>query len=167
MRVRFFAVLSVSALFLAAVAPAAFAQAVIEDDGDDGDDTVQVVDCSQVQQAVANQGQYGDANAAADDESEAAAEVAQELSIAQSQVNACLGQTGGGDETTTPPNGTSSPETTSGTGDDTELPDGEDEVIKETVLAAELPETGGPSLLAAVLGLALVAGGASLIRLRR
>lgn len=170
---RFFAVLSVSAVFLAALAPAVFAQAETRDDGDDGNASVQYVDCSQVQIVFANQGQYGDANAAADDESEAVAEISQELNISQNQVNACLGSIGGGggDNNTPDPtddgNGGDRDDDEDDAASAAEMREGEDEVIKGTVLAKELPNTGGPSLLGGVLGLALVAGGAALIRSRR
>ena len=74
------------ALMLAAASPA-FAQAVVADDGDDGNLSVQVVDASQFQSAV--QIQAGDANAAADDGSLAVAD--QSLFINQYQVNGGLG----------------------------------------------------------------------------
>lgn len=165
MRMRFFTVLSVSALFLLALAPAVFAQAVIEDDGNT---SVQYVDCSQVQNAFASQDQYANANAAADDESEAAAEVSQELNISQNQVNACLGSIGvnpdgnnpSGDETADPTDG----ETTD------ELAEGEDAVESDTIIAVDqLPETGGPSFAGVVLasGCALLGVGLVLNRIAR
>ncbi|CAA9443135.1 MAG: hypothetical protein AVDCRST_MAG02-258 [uncultured Rubrobacteraceae bacterium] len=171
MRMRFFTGLLVSASFLLAFAPAVFAQAVIEDD--DGDTSVQYVDCSQVQNAFANQGQYANANAAADDESEAVAEVSQELNISQSQVNACLGSIGGnpdgnnppGDETTGPTERQPADEETT---DD--LAEGRDAVDRDTVLAAdELPETGGPGFAGVVLasGCALLGVGLILNRIVR
>ena len=139
------------AMVLAAAAPA-FAQATI------GDET-QYVDCSQVQAAVA--GQYGDANAAADDESIAGA--ANELGISQTQVNACLGDinVGGGDDDGTvvaDDDGTVVADDDGGTvaaGDD-----GSASAAAATAAAAgELPETGGASLLALGAGALLVAGG--------
>ena len=170
MRMRFFTVLLVSASFLLAFAPAVFAQAVIEDDGDT---SVQYVDCSQVQNAFADQGQYANANAAADDEGEAVAEVSQELNISQNQVNACLGSTGAspngnnprGDETTGPTNREPTDEETTG-----KLAEGEDAVDDDTVLAAdELPETGGPGFAGVVLasGCALLGAGLILNRIVR
>jgi hypothetical protein len=79
------------AMVLAAAVPA-FAQAI------GGDVSVQYVDCSQVQEAAAVQGQYGDAVAGASGiGSAAAAEISQELEITQEQVNACLGEIGGVD----------------------------------------------------------------------
>ena len=133
------------AMVLAAAAPA-FAQAV------GGNVDVQYVDCSQVQAAAAAQGQYGDASADADAsagdfasaaDADAAAAIAQELGITQAQVNACLGGidndevSGGGTTTVTV--------TTTAT--------------STATAAAELPSTGGTSLLALGAGALLVAGG--------
>ncbi|HEX2742580.1 MAG TPA: LPXTG cell wall anchor domain-containing protein [Rubrobacter sp.] len=133
------------AMVLAAAAPA-FAQAV------GGNVDIQYVDCSQVQAAAAAQGQYGDATADADAsagdfasaaDADAAAAIAQELGITQEQVNACLGGidndevSGGGTTTVTV--------TTTGT--------------STATAAAELPSTGGTSLLALGAGALLVAGG--------
>jgi hypothetical protein len=77
------------AMVLVAAAPA-LAQVNIE--GDEGDTTTtnQYVDCTQVQAAAADQNQYGDANAGADDESEAVADIAQELGISQEAVQNCI-----------------------------------------------------------------------------
>ena len=72
------------AMVLAAAAPA-LAQVTVA--GDDNT-SAQYVDCSQVQAAVG--AQYGDQNAAANDESIAAA--ANELGITQNQANACFGE---------------------------------------------------------------------------
>jgi hypothetical protein len=72
-----------AALLFAATSPAA-AQVTVS--GDDND-AAQYVDASQVQLAIGVQ--YGDQNAAANDESEASA--SNELSIDQSQYNAGLG----------------------------------------------------------------------------
>jgi LPXTG-motif cell wall-anchored protein len=114
--------------------------------GEDGVATggdVQYVDCSQVQAAV--QGQYGDAGAAADDESIAAS--ANNLGISQSQVNACLGEINVNSPTPEPP------------------PDGSPEPYATPTPSAPpspegtLPETGGASLLALGAGALLVAGG--------
>ena len=150
------------AMVLAAAAPA-FGQAVIEDD----DTSVQYVDCSQVQQAI--QGQYGDANAAADDGSIAAA--ANTLGISQTQVNACLGTNNIGNTVVTPggtvvpdasvpsvpaDDGTASPEATATAAADDE---GSASATAAASAPAELPETGGASLLALGAGALLVAGG--------
>lgn len=168
MKRRFLAALAASTLLVALSAPA-FAQAVADDGAlaDDSDETnteVQYVDCSQVQSAFASQGQYGDANAAADDESEATAEIAQDLGISQNQVNECLGgaadSTPDADENDTTDNGTTDKN------DDENLKEGKDDVIEGTESAATLPKTGGPSLLLVGGGLAVLAGGAALIRRR-
>src|ERR687894_1564030 len=82
------------AMVLAAAVPAFAQDAEVGEDGVATGGDVQYVDCSQVQAAV--QGQYGDAGAAADDESIAAA--ANNLGISQSQVNACLGEINVGDD---------------------------------------------------------------------
>lgn len=151
MKWRFLAAVAASALLVTLSAPAAFGQAIIEDDEDETNTNVQIVDCSQVQSAFASQGQYANANAVARD-SEATAEVAQELGITQDQVNNCLGD--GADNKAKDP------------ADGKTLPEGKDEVIDETVQAAKLPETGGPSLLLIGGGLAVVAGALALIRRR-
>jgi hypothetical protein len=80
---KMFAVGATAALMLAASSPA-FAQVTVA--GDDNT-SAQFVDASQVQLAVG--AQFGDQNAAANDESEA--EASNELSIDQTQVNAGLG----------------------------------------------------------------------------
>lgn len=169
MKRRFLAALAASTLLVALSAPA-FAQAVADDGAlaDDSDETnteVQYVDCSQVQSAFASQGQYGDANAAADDESEATAEIAQDLGISQNQVNECLG--GAADSTPDPDeNDTTDENGTTDKNDDENLKEGKDDVIEGTESAATLPKTGGPSLLLVGGGLAVLAGGAALIRRR-
>ena len=135
------------AMVLAAAAPA-FAQATI------GDET-QYVDCSQVQNAVA--AQYGDANAAADDESFAAA--AAEAGISQTQINACLGEIDfGGDD------GGTVVATVDG-GDDgsasasASASSSSSSSSASAASSSTLPETGGASLLALGAGALLVAGG--------
>ena len=135
------------AMVLAAAAPA-FAQAV------GGNVDIQYVDCSQVQAAAAAQGQYGDATADADAsagdfasaaDADAVAEIAQELGITQAQVNACLG---GIDNDV---NGDDGGATTTVTVTTT--------ATSTATAAAELPSTGGTSLLALGAGALLVAGG--------
>ena len=148
------------AMVLAAAAPV-FAQ-VESDVGVDGDDnttntnSAQYVDCSQVQ--VALQGQYGDASAEADDESEAVAEVAAEQGITQQQVNACLGEINVGDD-----DGTviAIEDGTAPAGDDGSASASASASAAGSASAATetLPETGGASLLALGAGALLVAGG--------
>jgi hypothetical protein len=74
---------AVAALLFAAAAPAGAQVTVAGDDNT----AAQYVDCSQVQLAVGVQ--YGDDSAASD---ESIAGAADELSITQNQVNACLGE---------------------------------------------------------------------------
>ncbi len=145
------------AMVLAAAAPV-FAQ-VESDVGVDGDDnttntnSAQYVDCSQVQ--IALQGQYGDASAAADDESDAVAEVAADQGITQQQVNACIGGIDVNDD-----------EGTVVAIEDGTVPAGDDgsasaasEGSASAATTSTLPETGGASLLALGAGALLVAGG--------
>ncbi len=144
MKARLLAVLLVSTLVLASAVSLALAQ--------DKDANVQYVDCSQVQSAIG--GQYGNAIA---DGRDSTAEVAQELSITQDQVNACLGDIGqnpGGDGDGDGDGDASGDASTSA----------KDKVMANTIPEVEeLPETGGPSLLVLGVALALVAGGTSLI----
>jgi LPXTG-motif cell wall-anchored protein len=152
------AVLLVSTLVLATAAPLALARVTVSGDNNTG---VQYVDCSQVQ--VAAQTQYGDQNAVANDSS--TAEVANELNISQNRVNACLGESGGNPGDSTPPanNTAAANDKSPASGDE-----GRDDVMASTIPETdELPEAGGHSLLVLVAGLALVAGGAFLIRFRR
>ena len=151
------------AMVLAAAVPAFAQDAEVGEDGVATGGDVQYVDCSQVQAAV--QGQYGDAGAAADDESIAAA--ANNLGISQSQVNACLGEINAGG------NGTVYADDDGGTvyADDDggtvyAADDGGSAAAAEGGSAAAaaaatetLPETGGASLLALGAGALLVAGG--------
>ena len=148
------------AMVLAAAAPV-FAQVESEVEGDDNDtNTAQYVDCSQVQ--VALQGQYGDANADAEDDSEAIAEVASEQGITQQQVNACLGEINdlnqGGEVagdivvgSVAADEGSASAAAAAGSAS---AAAGSASAATET-----LPETGGASLLALGAGALLVAGG--------
>ncbi|MEJ7842190.1 MAG: hypothetical protein WKF95_10525 [Rubrobacter sp.] len=176
---RFFTVLSVSALSLLAFAPAVFAQG-FNDDGvivnDSGNTDVQYVDCSQVQAAV--QAQYGDANAIGD---ENVAAVASEQGITQNQVNACLGNVGGNPDGNNPPEEeTTGGKTTRGettgeditderTGEETTVVDGEMVIMPKTLAGKQLPETGGPSFAGIVLssGCALLGVGLLLNRILR
>ena len=111
-----------------------------------GDVDFQAVDCSQVQAALANQYNSGDAVAQQYGSGDATAEIAQALGIDQSQVNSCLGGSGG----------TNPPGSTTKTPGDTSSPD---DIVPGTKSASELPNTGGVPLPAAVFGLALVAAG--------
>ena len=163
MKARLLAVLLASTLVLVSTGPVGLAQEAVEADDDDGNASSTVVDCSQVQNAFsASQGQYADAIAVAQYQSTAVAVVSQEMNISQSQVNACLVNLGGGDE-----------DGGGGGGDDTATTadaapaDTAAAVIDDTIPKGDLPDTGGPSLLLVGTGLALVAGGASLIRFRR
>jgi hypothetical protein len=146
--------------------------ALAKDDDRNGDQdrNVVFVDCSQVQQVFVTQGQYSDANAVAVGDGEAVAAVAQDLDISQAQVNACLGNLGGGEETTT--GDTTTGDTTTGdttTGDttrDTTTGDTTAEtadtagVIASTVPEAdELPDTGGAGGIALAAGCALLGVG--------
>jgi hypothetical protein len=108
-----------------------------------GDVDFQAVDCSQVQAAVAGQYNSGDAGAVAVQYGDATASIAQALNIDQSQVNGCLGGTGGAP-------------TDDGTGGDV---DSSADVLGDTISGKDLPNTGGVPLPAAVFGLALVAAG--------
>ena len=164
MKARLLAVLLVSTLVLASAAPMAFAQAK-------RDPSIQYVDCSQVQSAFGSQ--YGNANANAVVESEATAEVVQELNITQDQVNACLGNVGEegnekppvddlGKDPTEDPDDENTPAS-----EEKALSEGEAAVDADTIPEGTLPNTGGASLLALGAGLAMVAGGVSLIRFRR
>jgi hypothetical protein len=122
-----------------------------------GDVDLQVVDCSQVQAAVAAQYNSGDAVAVAGGatagdigsaaNSDAVAAISQYLDISQSQVNACLGGTGGG---------TNPPGSTTKTPGDTNSPN---DIVPGTKSVSDLPNTGGVPLYGAVAGLALVAAG--------
>ena len=124
------------------MAAPAFAQATA------GNVDFQAVDCSQVQAALANQYNSGDAGAVAVQygDGDVTAEIAQALGIDQSQVNSCLGGTGG----------TNPPGSTTKTPGDTNSPN---DIVPGTKSASELPNTGGAPLPAVVFGLALVVAG--------
>ena len=143
------------AMVLAAAAPA-FAQAVA------GDVSVQYVDCSQVQAALAAQGQYGDADAEASAtagdvasaaDADAVAAIAQDLGITQAQVNACLGgidvNNGGTTTVTVSASGSGSASSSASASASSSA----------SASAATLPATGGASLFALGAGALLVAGG--------
>ena len=137
------------AMVLAAAVPAFAQDATATDDSVAQGGDVQYVDCSQVQAAL--QGQYGDA--VADDEALAA--VASEQGITQNQVNACLGSVEdvnqGNDNVGDVVGGSAAAEA-----------DASAAAAGSAAAAsapAELPETGGASLLALGAGALLVAGG--------
>lgn len=138
------------AMVLAAAAPA-LAQVTVA--GDDNT-SAQYVDCSQVQAAVG--AQYGDANAAANDESIAAA--ANELGITQNQANACFGELSdvnqGEDNVGDIVVGSAAADEGSASAASSASAS-----ASASAAAEELPETGGASLLALGAGALLVAGG--------
>ena len=153
------------AMVLAAAAPA-LAQVTVA--GDDNT-SAQYVDCSQVQAALGVQ--YGDQNAAANDDSVAAA--ANELGITQNQVNACLGEVSDVnqgedavgdviiDENGTViayEDGSASASAASG-GSASAASEGSAAAGSAAAATETLPETGGASLLALGAGALLVAGG--------
>ena len=144
------------AMVLAAAVPAFAQDATAVDDSVAQGGDVQYVDCSQV--AAALQGQYGDA--VADDE--AVATVASEQGITINQANACLGEiedlNQGGDDAGDIVVGSVA------AGDDASAAAGSASAAAGSASAAasapaELPETGGASLLALGAGALLVAGG--------
>lgn len=149
-------------------ATVAFAQAVAIDDGDD----VQYNGiCQNIIGAIGDitQSQTGDANAAAADNSEAVAEVAQEQGVSIEQVNECLNGAAAGGTTDETPGGTTN-ETTEGTnGTATITGDREAEVLVETIPEQKvLANTGGPALvLLPALGLLLISSVALRNLLRR
>ena len=127
------------------MAAPAFAQAQAGDDvAQAGDVDFDAVDCSQVQAALANQYNSGDAVAQQYGSGDATASIAQALNIDQSQVNGCLGDTGSNGLD----NGTNKGDVDSSAG-----------VNAETISENPLPNTGGAPLPAAIFGLALVAAG--------
>lgn len=147
-------VTALASVLLAAVlfSSPAFAQARGEDD------SVQYIDCSQVQTIVMDQGgQYGVAVGR-----EARTEIARELNISQKQVNACLGNIGVNDDV-------------DDNNDDTTVDDGEDTTTVEAaakgdVLSHTIPEkkvlasTGGMPLSgSALLAFAMIGAGLSLL----
>ena len=140
------------------MATPAFAQATA------GDVNIQYVDCSQVQAAVAEQYNSGDAIADPDAvagnngsaaNSDAVAEIAQELGISQEQVNACLNGADGAPTDNGNDDGADDGGDSSTAGDVSKSTD----VIPQTKSASELPNTGGAPLSGAVAGFALVAAG--------
>jgi hypothetical protein len=147
------------AMVLVAAAPAlAQANAVA------GDVQVQYQECTQLIQALGEQGQYGDAGAVSGDiGSASAAEIAQELGISVEAVQNCL-QAGGdinvteggvqvvlpSGETVTVPSGAAAGGAAAG---------GAAAGGAAAATGGVLPETGGASLIALGAGALLVAGG--------
>ena len=157
---------AVSFLFAALLIGPALAQ----DSGTGSRDrNVIFVDCSQVQQVFVSQGQYGDANAVAVGEGDAVATISQRLDISQSQVNACLGNIGGGNAEETTAEETTAEETTAEetTGEQTTVIDGQTILIPDKLADTTLPETGGPSGIALAAGCALLGVGLIINRIFR
>jgi hypothetical protein len=122
-----------------------------------GNVDVQYVDCSQVQNAAANQGQYGTAIGR-----EARVELSQELNISQEQVNACLGNIGNNDDDRNDDDNNND--------DDDNNNNNDDDVItatgeETTVLAATIPDkkvlaaTGGPASISGIFALVMLGSG--------
>ena len=87
---KLLAIGTVAIMMLGATSPAS-AQAIITDNGDDGNLTVEYYDASQFQGAAALQVNEGSANAAADNGSTADASIDQGLYIDQYQLNGGFG----------------------------------------------------------------------------
>jgi len=156
------------AMVLAAAAPA-FAQAVAIDEGDDVEYNAV---CQNILGGVGDitQGQGGEADAVATDDSAAAAEVAQEQGVTIEQVNECLNEAdldgdgfvtvvekkefvstgGGGLKALHSASSSSSASSSASTAAHAQY---------STPAAKVLPETGGASLFALGAGALLVAGG--------
>ena len=133
------------AMVLAAAAPA-FAQATAIDEGDD---TEYNAVCQNIIGAMGdiNQGQGGDADAIATEDSAAAAEVAQEQGVTIEQVNECLNQV------------EASASASASTAAVVQYKTASASASASASAPAELPETGGASLFALGAGALLVAGG--------
>ena len=158
------------AMVLVAAAPALGQATAIDDTQDTSyEDSFNTI-CPQVVAAFGAQTNYGDANAAAADESEAAAVVAQEFGLSVEQVNACLGGlAAGGDvnvdddddgddgDTVVVVDGTASA-SASGSASSSASASASSSASASAATAV-LPETGGSSLLALGAGALLVAGG--------
>ena len=143
------------------VAAPAFAQEEGRDAGRGRGGDVTVVDCSQVVNVFANQGQY--ANAFANGDGSTAA-IAQYLDVSVDQANRCLGGVGPGSSPGDGPD--DGPDGNSGGGNPDDPREG---VIARTVVDGDLPDTGGPNLAAYALPLLalVVAGGISAARMVR
>lgn len=127
-----------------------------------GDDVQYNAICQNILGSIGDitQGQTGDANAAAEQYSEAVAVVAQEQGVSIAQVNACLNGAAGTD---TDGKGTKNVDT-----DDRDVAtDNKDAVIAKTIPDGVLANTGGPALLLPALGLLLISSVAIRNLLRR
>jgi len=154
------------AMVLVAAAPALGQATAIDDTQDTSyEDSFNTI-CPQVVAAFGAQTNYGDANAAAADESEAAAVVAQEFGLSVEQVNACLGGLAAGgdvnvddddDGDTVVVDGTASA-SASGSASSSASASASSSASASAATAV-LPATGGSSLLALGAGALLVAGG--------
>jgi len=133
------------AMVLAAAAPA-FAQTLAVDEGDD---TEYNAVCQNIIGAMGdiNQGQGGDADAVATEDSAAAAEVAQEQGVTIEQVNECLNQV------------EASASASASTAAVVQYKTASASASASASAPAVLPETGGASLFALGAGALLVAGG--------
>ncbi len=134
---------AVVAMVLAAAAPA-FAQATAVDD------SVQYVDCDQIQAAIIN-GQYNVAN------QQDLAAVAQSLNVSQNQVSACYGSIAAGGDINVG-DGTAAAKKHTATATATATAGGGGGSASAAA-GGELPDTGGASLFALGAGALLVAGG--------
>lgn len=157
-------VAAMMAFALVASAPA-FGQATAVDEGDSVtiEDSFNTI-CPQVVTTVGEQNNYGDANAVAIGDSEAAAAVAQDFDISVAQVNQCLSGAGGGDD-----GGEPAGEEQYDNGDDNGDDNGtKDDVINSTVPNQKLPDTGGMPLSGLlIVGFALICTGSAILRGRR
>ncbi|MEJ7632493.1 MAG: LPXTG cell wall anchor domain-containing protein [Rubrobacteraceae bacterium] len=161
--VVFAAMAAMMAFALVASAPA-FGQATAVDEGDDVtiEDSFNTI-CPQVVTAVGEQNNYGDANAGAIADSEAAAAVAQDFDISVAQVNQCLSGADGGDDGGEPAGRDQYENPENGDDNDTE-----DNIIDSTIPNQKLPDTGGMPLSGLlVVGFALICAGAAILRDRR
>ncbi len=155
------------AMVLVAAAPA-FAQIAIDNSTDtsfDGSFNTTSF-CNQVGGVVlANQGQYGDAGAAAAGDSAAAADISQELGVSQDQVLNCfsnLDTNGDGTIDVSDTSGGSSSSSSSSSASASAGGGSASASAGGSAAAASggtLPDTGGASLIALGAGALLVAGG--------
>jgi LPXTG-motif cell wall-anchored protein len=151
------------AMVLAAAAPA-FAQAVAIDEGDDVEYNAV---CQNILGSVGDieQEQEGEAEAVATDDSAAAAEVAQEQGVTIEQVNECLNEVDlDGDGFVTHVElekfvVVATASASASTAAEVQYKTASATASASASAAAELPETGGASLLALGAGALLVAGG--------
>ena len=135
--------------------------------GEEGrDGNVTIVDCSQVQNAFV-QGQYGNANASAQYDSEAIAIVAQELNISQDQVNLCLVNLGDNDDADNDDADNDDADNDDADAGDADAGDAGDVIASTVPETDELPKTGGPSGIVLAAGCALLGVGLIVNRIFR